>query len=120
MIGGGESLRAARVALVDAHAAVGQGAQAGVEAVLADLAARMVPATPVRSGRMKARYHVLVSGLFGELLDDQFYAGWVARTGTRYMRPNPALLGILTDADDHAGDTIDAMIAARLASGLRP
>lgn len=116
MITGGDSLQQARSYLVRAQAAIQQGAQDGVASVLDDLLTEMVPATPVRSGRMKADYHAYVNGLFGEPTDDQPYSGFVARTGTRYMNPNAGLLQILTDAEDHATDTIDAMISARLAS----
>lgn len=116
MITGGGSLRAARVSLLTMQAAIQQGAEDGVESVLDRLLAAMVPATPVRSGRMKADYHAHITGLLGELSDDQPYAGFVARTGTRYVGPNPTLVGMLTDAENHAGDTIDAMVAARLAS----
>lgn len=115
MITGGDSLQQARTYLITAQAAIRQGAEDGVSAILDNLFADMVPSTPVRSGRMKADYHTHVSGLFGELTDDQPYSGFVARTGTRFMSPNAALLQILTDAEDHASDTIDAMINARLA-----
>lgn len=116
MITGADSLQRARAYLVSAQNAIRQGAEDGVSAILDNLLADMVPSTPVRSGRMKADYRTYINGLFGELTDDQAYSGFVARTGTRFMSPNAALLQILTDAEDHASDTIDAMISARLAS----
>lgn len=114
MITGAASVRAAAADLLAQQQHLRLAAAEAVEAILDDLLVRLPPATPVRSGRMQAGYSKTAAGLSGQIEDTQFYAGWVARTGTRRMRPNPNLLRILEEADAESDTLIEALISARM------
>ena len=81
-----------------------------VEEELDRLQARLRPATPVRSGRMKAGYYVENWGDGRiQLIDRMEYAGYVA-FGTSRQRRNEQLYELLNDFEDDLAQNIDRVL----------
>lgn len=89
------------------------------EALRATLTAamrRMQPVTPRRSGDMAKGYRVRAFGDYATLTNTQFYSGWVAHEGTRYMRANPVLAALLDAAEADAPADVEHALEAQLAA----
>ena len=76
---------------------------------------RVKPKSRAQEPHMQDVYSAQISGLSGVFLNQRFYAAWVARTGTRRMRPNARLKGWLEQYDDEAGAMLDAAVSRKLA-----
>jgi hypothetical protein len=76
---------------------------------------RVKPKSRAQDPHMQDVYFSQVNGLSGTFLNQRFYSGWVARTGTRRMRPNARLKGWLEQYDDEAGAMLDAAVSRKLA-----
>lgn len=72
---------------------------------LDELIARLEPATPVRTGRMRAGYTADVQGDVGELGNTQEYAKYVIG-GTSRQHANAALNDVLDSAERDVADTV--------------